>query len=78
VLQRKRLELGSLEVAALLRSFDERAGLFGFQKIVQLVLRQRSSMSFRGLRRRGTSNLLTLRGDSYSCQERASRPGRVL
>ena len=40
VLQRERLELGSLEVATLLRSFDERAGLVGVKQFVKLVLGQ--------------------------------------
>src|SRR5207302_7336243 len=40
VLERERLELGRLEVAALFGSLDDRARLLGFQQFLQLVLRQ--------------------------------------
>ena len=40
VLEGERLELGRLEVAALLGAFDQRARLIAFQQFVQLILRQ--------------------------------------
>ena len=40
VLERERLELGRLDVAALLALLDERARLFGFQQFVKLILCQ--------------------------------------
>jgi hypothetical protein len=49
VLERERLELGSLEVATLLRAFDEGASLVGIKQFVQGILRQETSTSFRGL-----------------------------
>ena len=39
-LERERLELGRLEVAALLRALDHRLGLIRLEQLVQLVLRQ--------------------------------------
>ena len=39
-LERERLELGGLQVAALLRGLDHGAGLIGLEQFVQLVLRQ--------------------------------------
>jgi hypothetical protein len=40
VLQRERLDLRRLDVAALLGALDERAGMLGFEQLVHLVLRQ--------------------------------------
>jgi hypothetical protein len=40
VLERERLELGGLEVATLLCSFDEQAGLVGVKQFVKLILGQ--------------------------------------
>ena len=39
-LERERLELGRLDVAALLRTLDEGASLVGFEQFVKLILRQ--------------------------------------
>ena len=39
-LERERLQLRRLEVAAFLRALDERASLVGFEQFVELVLRQ--------------------------------------
>jgi hypothetical protein len=50
VLEGERLELGRLEVAALLRAFDQRARLIAFQQFCELILRQVSRQSFRGRR----------------------------
>ena len=46
VLERKGLELGRLDVAALLRALDERARLIAFKQFVQLVLGQVGLVSF--------------------------------
>ena len=45
VLERERLELGSLEVPTLLGTLDERLGLVGIKQFVQLILCQVSLSS---------------------------------
>jgi hypothetical protein len=64
------LELGGLQVAALLRTLDEGARLVGLEQLVQLVLGQGAISPLDPAST--ASDLLTLRGKSSGCQ--GSRP----
>jgi hypothetical protein len=66
-LERPRLELSRLDVAALLRAFDECTGLVRLEQFVKLVLRQGLLSPFSPASK-ASANLLTLGGKSSACQ----------
>ena len=63
----ERLELGRLQIAALLCALDERARLVSLEQLLQRVLGQLSSI-LSGAASTGSTVLLTLRGNPSDCQ----------